>query len=42
MEICEKEDLRVISYKEYMSRCKYGDCSVNREKYGLYSKLERT
>ena len=24
MEICEKEDLRVISYKEYMSRCKYG------------------
>ena len=34
MEICEKNDLRVISYKEYMSRCKYGDCSANREKYG--------
>ena len=42
MEICEKEDLKVISYKEYMFRCKYGDCSANSEKYGLYSKLERT
>ena len=42
MEIYEKEDLRVIIYKEYMSRCKYGDCSANREKYGQYSKLGRT